>query len=57
MPAISVLMPAYNSANYIAQSISSILNQTFEDFELIITNDGSIDNTHDIIQSFNLLLS
>jgi len=52
MSEISVLMPAYNSANYIAEAINSILEQTFTDFELIIINDGSTDNTHQVITSF-----
>ena len=49
---ISVLMPAYNSAEYISQSIKSILNQTYKEFEFIIVNDGSTDNTEDLILSF-----
>ena len=51
-PAITVLMPAYNAENYIAEAIASILCQTFADFELLIINDGSTDATKDIILSF-----
>lgn len=50
---VSVLMPAYNSAKYIDQAIQSILAQTFSNFELIIINDGSTDNTHQVISSFS----
>jgi len=53
MPAISVLMSAYNAEKYISESIESILNQTFNDFEFIIINDGSTDNTEKIIKSYN----
>jgi glycosyltransferase involved in cell wall biosynthesis len=52
MPAISVLMPAYNSGKYIAASINSILAQTFIDIELIILNDGSVDDTEIIVAGF-----
>lgn len=52
MPIISVLMTAYNAEKYIAKSIESILNQTFSDFEFIILDDGSTDNTLSIIKSY-----
>ena len=51
-PEITVLMPAYNAEKYIAGAIASVLNQTFINFELLIINDGSTDNTPQIIQSF-----
>ena len=49
---ISVLMPAYNCSKYIKAAINSILNQTYKEFEFIIIDDGSTDNTADIISSF-----
>ena len=52
MPKISVLMPAYNVEKYIAESIESILNQTFTDFEFLIINDGSTDGTAQIIKEY-----
>lgn len=50
---ISVLMPAYNAADYIREAIDSILNQTFTDFEFVIINDGSTDATEEIILSYS----
>ncbi|MBI2720866.1 MAG: glycosyltransferase [Bacteroidetes bacterium] len=52
-PLISVLLPVYNAGKFLHESIESILNQTFSDFELIIINDGSKDNSKEIINSFN----
>jgi glycosyltransferase involved in cell wall biosynthesis len=52
MPEVSVIMPAYNCGPFIAEAIDSILRQTFSDFELVICDDGSTDNTWDIIQSY-----
>jgi glycosyltransferase involved in cell wall biosynthesis len=51
-PKITVLMPAYNTGKYIHEAISSVLQQTFTDFELLIINDGSTDNTLAVINSF-----
>jgi glycosyltransferase involved in cell wall biosynthesis len=51
-PAVSVILPVYNAEKYIAQSIQSIIDQTFTNFELIILDDGSIDNTRMVVASF-----
>lgn len=51
-PAISVLMPAYNAEKYITLAIESVLGQTFKDFEFVIVDDSSTDNTWPIIQKF-----
>ncbi|MCK4789600.1 MAG: glycosyltransferase, partial [Desulfobacteraceae bacterium] len=52
-PKISVTMSVYNGQRYLRQAIDSILNQTFTDFEFIIINDGSTDNSLEIIQSYD----
>jgi len=44
-PKITVIMPSYNSEKYLDDSIQSILNQTFTDFEFIIIDDSSTDNS------------
>ena len=50
---ISVLMPAYNCGKYIREAVKSVLSQTFTDFEFIIIDDGSTDNTETIIRGFS----
>ncbi|WP_019540969.1 MULTISPECIES: glycosyltransferase family 2 protein [Proteiniphilum] len=52
MPAISILIPVYNSATFIRETIDSVLVQTFNDFELLLMDDGSYDGTADIIKTY-----
>lgn len=49
-PLISVIIPVYNRENFIKESILSVLNQTYKNFELIIYDDGSKDKTEDIVK-------
>ena len=51
-PLVSVILPVYNAQKYLAEAIESILSQTLKDFELILINDASTDNTLTIINSF-----
>ena len=51
-PAISIVLPVYNSGQYLAETINSLLAQTFTDFELIIIDDGSTDNSTEIISGY-----
>lgn len=51
-PTVSVIMPVYNGERYLHQALESILTQTFTDFEFIIIDDGSTDNTWDILTEF-----
>lgn len=50
-PLISVVIPCYNYANYIKEAIQSVINQSYKNIELIVINDGSSDNSHEIIQA------
>jgi glycosyltransferase involved in cell wall biosynthesis len=52
-PHISIIVPAYNAEAYISDAINSALNQTFSDIEVIVVNDGSTDNTLEIIRNID----
>jgi glycosyltransferase involved in cell wall biosynthesis len=53
MPRVSVCLPVYNGAKYIAEAIKSVLDQSYEDFELLIADDRSCDGSWEIIDSFS----
>jgi glycosyltransferase involved in cell wall biosynthesis len=50
---VSVIMAVYNGERYLKEAVDSILSQTFEDFELLIVNDGSTDRTKDILKEYD----
>jgi glycosyltransferase involved in cell wall biosynthesis len=52
-PKLSIVMPVYNRERFVQQSIESILEQSFRDYELIILNDGSTDATEQLVKSYS----
>ena len=54
MPEISVILPVYNTGEILGKTIESILHQTFQDFELIIIDDGSTDNSYQICRKYSV---
>src|SRR5262245_33239036 len=51
-PQVSVVIKSYNHAAYVGEAIQSILDQSFQDFEIVVTDDGSTDGTPDVIRRF-----
>ncbi len=52
IPAVSIIIPMYNAEKYIGDCLDSILAQTFTDFEVIIVDDVSTDNSRDIVKTY-----
>lgn len=52
---VSIIMPAHNSARYIEQAVDSVLAQTYQDWQLLAVNDGSTDDTPDILEKYAAL--
>src|SRR5678816_1113469 len=53
MPKVSVIIPTHNRAEFLRAAITSVLNQTFQDFEIVIIDDASKDHTQEVIANFN----
>ncbi len=53
MPRVSVILPTFNRASWLPMSVPSVLQQSHTDLELIVVDDGSTDNTPDIMGQFN----
>lgn len=53
MPRVSIIIPTYNGDRFVVQTLESVLNQTYRDYEIIVINDGSTDRTAEILQPYH----
>ena len=56
MPIVDVIIPAYNAARYLPAAIESVMAQTFEDWRILLVDDGSTDNTAEVVAPFGQFL-
>ena len=52
MPTVSVIIHTYNNEKFIAETVESVLNQTYKDYEIIVVDDGSVDGTRDALMPY-----
>ncbi len=52
MPTLTIIIPSYNASDYLPETLDSILSQTYTDYEIIVIDDGSTDNTQDVLASY-----
>ena len=52
MPKFSIIIPVYNVEKYIGKCLESVMNQTYKDYEVIVVNDGTKDNSMDIVKNY-----
>jgi glycosyltransferase involved in cell wall biosynthesis len=52
MPKVSIIIPTYNRADLLPRAVQSVINQTYKDWELLIVDDGSADNTKEVVEKF-----
>jgi glycosyltransferase involved in cell wall biosynthesis len=57
MPRVSVIIPVYNSADYISEALDSVLAQTYHDYEIIVVDDGSTDPIAEVLSPYEKKIS